>query len=82
MYGKGYCTNHHIHYDTLYAYVLSRLQYWSKQAHTDEEKLLKKLLNAGDREFGAIRKKQLSSFKENFVNTTYKLKLTIIFRYN
>ena len=63
MYGKGYCSNHHIHYDTLYAYVLSRLQYWSKQAHTDEEKLLKKLLNAGDRESGAIRKKQENDLK-------------------
>ena len=63
MYGKGYCSNHHIHYDTLYAYVLSRLQYWSKQAHTDEEKLLKKLLNAGDRESGAVRKKQENDLK-------------------
>ena len=63
MYGKGYCSNHHIHYDTLYAYVLSRLQYWSKQAHTDEEKLLKKLLNAGDKESGAIRKKQENDLK-------------------
>ena len=63
MYGKGYCSNHHIHYDTLYAYVLSRLQYWSKQAHTDEEKLLKKLLNAGDRESGTIRKKQENDLK-------------------
>ncbi|MEZ3461121.1 MAG: recombinase family protein [Lachnospiraceae bacterium] len=63
MYGKGYCTNHHIHYDTLYAYVLSRLQYWSKQAHTDEEKLLKKLLNANDRESSAVRKKQENDLK-------------------
>lgn len=63
MYGKGYCSNHHIHYDTLYAYVLSRLQYWSKQAHTDEEKLLKKLLNAGDKESGAVRKKQENDLK-------------------
>lgn len=63
MYGKGYCSNHHIHYDTLYSYVLSRLQYWSKQAHTDEEKLLKKLLNAGDKESGAVRKKQENDLK-------------------
>ena len=39
--------------------VLSRLQYWSKQAHTDEEKLL----NVGNRESGAIRKKQENDLK-------------------
>ena len=39
--GKAYCSGHFIRYDTLYAYVLSRLQFWSGQAHMDEEKLLK-----------------------------------------
>lgn len=61
--GKSYCSNHYIRYDVLYAYVLSRLQFWSKQAHMDEEKLLKKLLNAGDREAGAIRRKQENDLK-------------------
>ncbi len=61
--GKAYCSGHFIRYDTLYAYVLSRLQFWSEQAYMDEEKLLKKLLNASDRETGVIRKKQESDLK-------------------
>ena len=40
---------HYIRYDVLYAYVLSRLQYWSQQAQQDEDKLLKRLLNAAIR---------------------------------
>ena len=41
---------HYIRYDVLYAYVLARLQYWSMLAQKDEDKLLKRLLNASDRE--------------------------------
>ena len=37
---------HYIRYDVLYAYVLARLQYWSMLAQKDEDKLLKRLLNA------------------------------------
>ena len=37
-------------YDVLYAYVLARLQYWSMMVQKDEDKLLKRLLNASDRE--------------------------------
>ena len=39
---------HYIRYDVLYAYVLSRLQYWSVLAQQDGDKLLKRLLNARD----------------------------------
>lgn len=53
-----HCTSHYIRYDTLYAYVLSRIQYWSEQAERSEEKLLQRLLNAGDKERAAIQKKQ------------------------
>lgn len=47
--GKKYCTNHFIRYDILYAYVLSRLRYWSSLAQTDEAKLLKRVKEADDR---------------------------------
>ena len=61
--GKNHCTNHYIRYDTLYAYVLSRLQYWAAQAQMDEDKLLKKLRTATDKESGNIRKKQENDLK-------------------
>ena len=44
------CTSHYIRYDTLYAYVLSRLQYWASQADIGEEALKEQLLRANDRE--------------------------------
>ena len=44
------CTSHYIRYDTLYAYVLSRLQYWSAQSEMGEEHLKSQLLHANDRE--------------------------------
>ena len=43
------CSSHYIRYDTLYTYVLSRIQYWTKQAALGEEQLLQQLVNAGDR---------------------------------
>ena len=50
-YGQGtrQCSMHYIRYDVLYAYVLSRLQYWSGLVQHDEERLLKQLLNATDK---------------------------------
>ena len=55
QFGKkaGTCTAHYIRYDVLYQYVLTRIRYWAKEAHTDEEKLLEALLRAGDRERAA-----------------------------
>ena len=44
------CTSHYIRYDTLYAYVLSRLQYWSAQSDMGKEYLKRQLLHANDRE--------------------------------
>ena len=51
QHGKKYatCTAHYIRYDILYDYVLSRIQYWAGQAQIGEDKLLQKLLNAGDK---------------------------------
>ena len=49
-YGKEHCTIHYIKYDTLYAVVLKRLQYWIEQEQMDEEKLFERLLKSGDRQ--------------------------------
>lgn len=61
--GKNHCTNHYIRYDTLYAYVMSRLKHWAAQAQMDEDKLLKKLRAATDKESGNTRKKQENDLK-------------------
>ena len=49
---------HYIRYDTLYTYVLARLQDWIYQAHTDEKQLLSKLLNSSDKEAVKVHNKQ------------------------
>jgi len=60
QFGKngGTCSAHYIRYDTLYDYVLARLQYWSEQAELGEEELLKRLLNSGDKAKADLMKKQ------------------------
>ena len=65
-YGQGtrQCSMHYIRYDVLYAYVLSRLQYWSGLVQHDEEQLLKRLLNANDKGQAAARKKQAAELKK------------------
>ena len=62
--GLRQCSMHYIRYDVLYAYVLSRLQYWSHQAQNGENKLLKHLLNASDKERNAAKKKQIAELKK------------------
>ena len=52
--GTRQCSMHYIRYDMLYAYVLSRLQYWSGLVKHDEERLMKRLLNANDKGQAAI----------------------------
>ncbi|MDO5346376.1 MAG: recombinase family protein [Lachnospiraceae bacterium] len=54
----GRCTAHYVRYDTLYAYVLSRIQYWAGQAELGEEQLLERLLKTGDKGRAAQTKKQ------------------------
>ena len=61
--GLRQCSMHYIRYDVLYAYVLARLQYWSMLAQKDEDKLLKRLLNASDRERNSAKKKQAAELK-------------------
>ena len=65
-YGQGLhqCSMHYIRYDVLYAYVLSRLQYWSGLVQHDEERLLKRLLNANDKGQVAARKKQAAELNK------------------
>lgn len=65
-YGQGMkqCTAHYIRYDTLYAYVLSRLQYWCGQAHENEERLLEQLLKVGDKERVEAHKRQIAELKK------------------
>ena len=62
--GLRQCSMHYIRYDVLYAYILSRLQYWSGQAQQDEDKLLKRLLNSSNKERNAAKKKQASELKK------------------
>ena len=62
--GLRQCSMHYIRYDVLYAYVLARLQYWSMLAQKDEDKLLKRLLNASDRERNSAKKTQAAELKK------------------
>ena len=55
---------HYIRYDVLYAHVLSRLQYWSVLTQQDGDKLLKRLLNASDKERNTARKRQTAELKK------------------
>ena len=55
---------HYIRYDVIYEYVLNRLQFWSSMAQRDEKALLKHLLNAGDKERAATRKKQAAELRK------------------
>lgn len=44
--GLKRCTMHYIREDLLHTYVLSRLQYWSSEIKTNEEKMLQKLIKS------------------------------------
>ena len=62
--GLSQCTMHYIRYDVLYAYVLSRVQYWSAQAQKDGDALLQSLLNSGDKERAAVKRKQTTELRK------------------
>lgn len=55
--GLSQCTMHYIRYDVLYAYVLSRLQYWISEAHQDEQALLERLSKSNVTEQAAAAKR-------------------------
>ena len=40
QYGTGRCSKHYIRYDTLYAYVLARLQHWTEQVQLNPGQLI------------------------------------------
>ena len=56
---------HYIRYDTLYEYVLSRIQYWASAAQNDENALLEKLVKNSDKNLAASRKKSISDLKKS-----------------
>ena len=58
------CTMHYISYNTLYAYVLDRLQFWSALAAADEKKLLERLLQSGGENRAAERRKQAAELQK------------------
>lgn len=66
QYGQGLrqCSSHYIRYDVLYAYVLSRLQYWFNEVQQDENKLLQRLLKSSDSERISAKKKAVSELKK------------------
>lgn len=68
--GKISCTAHYIRYDTLYSYVLSRLQYWSELVQQDEDKLLKSLLDSENKATAANSKRA----REDLGKAKYRLK--------
>lgn len=65
-YGQGLrqCSMHYIRYDVLYAYVLSRLQYWFGEVQQNESQLLKRLLKNSDSERSTAKKKAEAELKK------------------
>ena len=63
QFGKKHssCTAHYVRYDTLYAYVLTRIIYWWQQVQTDEAALIEKILKAGEKETAAQTKARTAS---------------------
>ncbi len=62
--GLHQCTMHYIRYDVLYTYVLARVQYWAGQAALNEEHLVQRLLQTGDKERTASQKKQTTELNK------------------
>lgn len=62
--GTKQCSMHYIRYDVLYTYVLSRIQHWIDKASLDDEQLLEQLLEVGDKERLANKKKQSIELKK------------------
>ena len=58
--GTRQCSMHYIRYDVLYAYVLSRLQYWITLAHQNPQAIIDHLKRTTDSEHAAINKRKLA----------------------
>ena len=61
--GTGLCSNHYVRYDVLYAYVLSRLQFWIKTVQQDEGAIISRLLKSSNSEQDAQRKRAAAEKK-------------------
>lgn len=61
--GLGQCSMHYIRYDVLYAYVLSRLQFWVQSIRQDEQEIINRLLQSSNREQEAKNKKMRAEKK-------------------
>lgn len=59
-FGSEHCSSHYIRYDTLYPYVLSRIQYWANRAEIDETELLEYLKKTTSAESSDVLKKLYS----------------------
>lgn len=62
--GKQYCSSHFIKYDVIYAFVLSRIQFWYKQVNLDEKEVLSKLLNTVNSQSNSQKKKLENELKK------------------
>ena len=57
------CTPHYVRYDVLYAYVLSRLQYWINAVQRDEKTILEQLLTAANSDHTAANNRAAMELK-------------------
>ena len=55
--GLHQCTAHYIRYDTLYDFVLSRLQYWIGAVHQDEQAIMERLSKSSATEQASAAKR-------------------------
>ena len=62
--GLHQCSMHYIRYDVLYAYVLSRIQYWFREVQQDESRILQQILKSSDGERISAKKKAVSELKK------------------
>jgi len=57
------CTSHYVRYDVLYAFILSRICYWTDKAAESKEQLLERVMQGSIKETDATRKKLQDDLK-------------------
>ena len=62
--GTGNCSSHYIRYDVLYAFVLSRVQYWAKEVQDHEDTVLQRLIKTGDKNRDSANRKAAADLKK------------------
>lgn len=60
-----HCSAHYVRYDVLYAYVLSRLQFWTSAVHQDEAAVLHRLQCSIGSEHTAVLKRAAADKKKS-----------------